>query len=147
MTPLLTALSSLRDASRSNSVAFSTSPVCAASLNLRTAVFSDDLTALLRMRRFSFCRLRLIWDLMFATRRPRPGSSGLVGSRERGPPRHRVVRDVPDYQGCRDPAKAGYVAGQPRRSASHRSVTPPVHRWWVLRAGEAPVSPSPAETR
>src|SRR5205814_3647474 len=72
---LLTALSSLRDASRSSVVANSPSPVAAASLNLRIAVFSDDLTALLRRRRFSFCLLRLICDLMFATRQPRPGSS------------------------------------------------------------------------
>jgi hypothetical protein len=43
----------------------------AASWNLRIAVFSDDLTDLFRSRRFSFCRLRLIWDLMFATRQPR----------------------------------------------------------------------------
>jgi hypothetical protein len=29
------------------------------------------LTALLRCRAFSFCLLRLIWDLIFATRVPR----------------------------------------------------------------------------
>ena len=34
----------------------------------------SERTALLRRRRFSFCRLRLIWLLMFAT--GRPGSSG-----------------------------------------------------------------------
>ena len=73
MTPLLTAWSSLRDASRSSAtVASLPSPVAADSWNLRTAVFSDDFTDLLRSRRFSFCRLRLIWDLMFATRRPCP---------------------------------------------------------------------------
>ena len=76
MTPLLTALSSLREASSISAVAFSTSPASAASWNFRTAVFSDDLTDLLRSRRFSFCRLRLIWDLMFATRQPRLDSSG-----------------------------------------------------------------------
>src|SRR5690606_2747133 len=78
MTPLLTALSSLREASRRSTVAVSVSPACAASWNLRIAVFSDDLTDLLRSRRFSFCRLRLICDLMFATRQPRLGCS-LVG--------------------------------------------------------------------
>ena len=55
-------------------VAASTSPASAASRNLRTEVFSADLTALLRCRAFSFCLLRLIWDLMFATRKPRSGS-------------------------------------------------------------------------
>src|SRR5690242_10275829 len=79
MTPLLTALSSLREASRISAVALSASPAALASLNLRIAVFSDDLTALLRRRRFSFCRLRLIWDLMFATRQPRLSSSVRIG--------------------------------------------------------------------
>src|SRR5258706_8404953 len=74
MTPLLTALSRAREASRRSVAAASASPLAAFSLNLRTAVFSDDLTALLRTRRFSFCLLRLIWDLMFATRGPRPMS-------------------------------------------------------------------------
>src|SRR5512139_326780 len=67
MTPLLTALSSLRQALRISALAFSTSPVSEASRNLRIAVLSSDLTALLRRRAFSFCLLRLIWDLMFAT--------------------------------------------------------------------------------
>src|SRR5215469_15442397 len=82
MTPLLAALSRLAHAVRMASVASATSPASAASRNLRTAVFSDDLTALLRWRAFSFCLLRLIWDLMFATRKPRSGS-GLVGRRGR----------------------------------------------------------------
>src|SRR3984957_21143137 len=68
ITPLLAALSSLTDAARMASVAASTSPASAASRNLRTEVFSSDLTALLRCRAFSFCLFRLIWDLMFATR-------------------------------------------------------------------------------
>src|SRR5690606_6638739 len=58
MTPLLTAWSSLREASRSRAAAASVSPVAAVSLNLRTAVLSEDFTALLRTRRFSFCLLR-----------------------------------------------------------------------------------------
>src|SRR5215831_6056472 len=74
MTPLLAALSRLCDAARIATVAASASPASAASRNLRTAVFSDDLTALLRCRAFSFCLLRLIWDLIFATRKPRSGS-------------------------------------------------------------------------
>src|SRR5690554_6578706 len=68
MTPLLTALSNLRDSSRSSATAASVTCAATDSLNLRMAVFREDLTALLRRRRFSFCRLRLIWDLMFATR-------------------------------------------------------------------------------
>src|SRR6516162_4131727 len=68
MTPLLTALSSCREATRSARVASSTLPASAASRNLRTLVRSADLTALLRWRAFAFCLLRLICDLMFATR-------------------------------------------------------------------------------
>src|SRR4249920_3779045 len=71
--PLLVALSRSRQASRMATVAASVSPASAASRNLRTLVFSDDLTALLRSLAFSFCLLRLIWDLMFATRKPRLG--------------------------------------------------------------------------
>src|SRR5689334_14765039 len=67
MTPLLTALSSLREAARAASVAFSTSPASTASRARRIAVFSSDLTALLRCRAFSLVLFRLIWDLMFAT--------------------------------------------------------------------------------
>src|SRR4029453_12576969 len=53
ITPLLTALSSWRDAARSSAVALSASPAWLASLSLRIAVFSDDLTDLLRSRAFS----------------------------------------------------------------------------------------------
>src|SRR5688572_12274476 len=60
ITPLETALSSLREASRMSAVAVSRSPPSDASWNLRTAVLSADLTDLLRKRRFSFCLLRLI---------------------------------------------------------------------------------------
>ena len=48
MTPLLTAMSSLRAAVRWAAIASSTLPAPAASRNLRIAVFSSDLTALLR---------------------------------------------------------------------------------------------------
>src|SRR5215470_6471665 len=71
ITPLLAALSSARDAARSATAAFSLSPASAASRNLRMDVFSADFTDLLRWRRFSFCLIRLIWDLIFATREPR----------------------------------------------------------------------------
>jgi hypothetical protein len=37
---------------------------------LRIAVLSEDFTALLRSRAFSFVLFRLIWDLMFATKEP-----------------------------------------------------------------------------
>src|SRR3954463_3889774 len=71
MTPLLTALSSLRDADCSAALALAGSPVSAASRKERTAVLSEDLTPLLRRRAASFVRIRLIWDLMFATEQPR----------------------------------------------------------------------------
>ena len=70
MTPLEAALSSFLAASRPASTAASLSPASAASRNLRTADFRPVLTALLRSCRISFCLLRLIWDLMFATTAP-----------------------------------------------------------------------------
>src|SRR6202167_4088062 len=88
ITPLLAALSRWRQASRMRTVAVSTSPASAASRNLRTEVFRDDLTALLRWRCFSFCFLGLIWDLMFATRKPHSG----YWSGCRGAPRARQRR-------------------------------------------------------
>src|SRR3984885_2869177 len=71
MTPLLAALSSMTNAARMACVAFSASHAAAASRNWRPDVFSADSTALFRWRAFSFCLLRLIWDLIFATRVPR----------------------------------------------------------------------------
>src|SRR4051794_11604305 len=67
-TPLPAALSSLRLAAWSSSAALSLSPAAAASRNFRMAVFTEDLTALLRWRRASLVLMRLIWDLMLATR-------------------------------------------------------------------------------
>ncbi len=67
MTPLLAALSSRRPATRACSCAFAVSPASAASRKRRTAVLRVDFTDLLRSRAASFWRLRLIWDLMFAT--------------------------------------------------------------------------------
>src|SRR3954469_15516562 len=68
MTPLLAALSSSLVALRSAVAAVAVSPLSAASRKRRTAVFSSDCTALLRSRRSSLVRLRLICDLMLATR-------------------------------------------------------------------------------
>src|SRR6185369_1921304 len=68
MTPLLTALSSFFEAACNDAVAVSTSPASAASRKRPTRVLSSDLTALLRSRRRSLVRLRLICDLMLATR-------------------------------------------------------------------------------
>src|SRR3954471_3045705 len=81
MTPLLAALSRALPASRISVVAVSTSPASAASRNLRMAVFSDDLTDLLRSRAFSLVLMRLICDLMFATRKgPRSVGGGGAGA-------------------------------------------------------------------
>src|SRR2546422_11117991 len=68
ITPLLAALSSFLLASRSSTMALSLSPASAASRNFRIAVFTEDLTDLLRSRAFSFVLIRLSWDLMLATR-------------------------------------------------------------------------------
>src|ERR1700753_620430 len=84
MTPLETALSGLREATCSAAVAASTLPDSTASRNLRTWVRSSDLTALLRWCAFSFCLLRLICDLMFATRKgPHSLSVKVFGDRHR----------------------------------------------------------------
>src|SRR4051794_25341677 len=70
MAPLLAALSSFLLASRVSTAAFSKSPASTASRALRMAVFREDLTDLLRCRAFSLVLMRLIWDLMFATKEP-----------------------------------------------------------------------------
>src|SRR5215470_1970771 len=118
MTPLLAALSRLAHAVRMASVAPATSPASAASRNLRTAVFSDDLTALLRWRAFSFCLLRLIWDLMFATRKPRSGS-GLVGA---GASSHTRQRHTPQ-RGAYVPTRQDILI---RGLASNRAASAPL---------------------
>src|SRR5947209_19151839 len=82
MTPLLAALSSSLVALRSAVVAAAASLPSAASRKRRTAVLSSDFTALLRSRRRSLVRLRLICDLMLATRDLPPVCEGCVaGSR------------------------------------------------------------------
>src|SRR6188472_3522471 len=68
MTPLEAALSSRLAASSAAALASSALPASAASRNLRTDVLSADFTALLRSWAASVCLLRLIWDLMFATK-------------------------------------------------------------------------------
>src|ERR1700733_4583319 len=77
ITPLLTALSSLRLVETSSSAALSVSPASAASRNARTAVRSDDFTDLLRRRLRSLLRLRFCCDLMLATRNSFVNLSGL----------------------------------------------------------------------
>src|SRR6478752_4522602 len=67
MTPFDAALSRLRDAAASSTCAAALSPASAALRTRRTAVFSADLTDLLRRRAASLVRMRLIWDLILAT--------------------------------------------------------------------------------
>src|SRR3982751_1259850 len=121
MTPLLAALSSLRDASRSSVSAAVASPDWTASLNLRIAVFSDDFTDLLRSRRFSFCLLRLIWDLMFATRGPRPCSSGSWARARTAHARSQITRRAAT-EPKRDPAPAR--PGAPARHGTMEAEIP-----------------------
>src|SRR5262249_36707523 len=134
MTPLLAALSRLCDAARIAAVAAATSPASAASRNLRTAVFRDDLTALLRCRAFSFCLLRLIWDLIFATRKPRSGSGSRRWARAdlapaAAPPRSKAGRNTPTRK---DIPTRGPRSNQPPRPAAHpaahRTAHPAAHR-------------------
>src|SRR2546423_15719161 len=118
MTPLLAAWSSARDALRSNVPASSVLPASAASRNLRIEVLSDDFTALLRNRARSLVRMRLICDLMFATRKP----SSLRGLTRRGYQR----RTAPNGAGveawtgasarsCADPELLHHRAYRPRQ--------------------------------
>lgn len=66
-TPLLAALSSLREAAERAAAASSLLPALTASRTLRISVRSSALTSRLRRRAFSFVLIRLILDLMFAT--------------------------------------------------------------------------------
>ena len=68
MTPFATATSSALEAVRSSVVITAWSPDTTAARNLRTAVLMEDETDLLRRRAFSLVLIRLIWDLIFATR-------------------------------------------------------------------------------
>ena len=77
MAPCEAALSSRREVSRKRDPAVSASPEDAASWTVRASVRRRDRVALFASRRRSFCRLRLIWDLMFAT----ASQSSRVGSR------------------------------------------------------------------
>src|SRR6476469_4717833 len=67
MTPFDAALSRLRDAAANSTCAVALSPASTAARTRRTAVFSADLTDLLRTRAASLVRMRLIWDLILAT--------------------------------------------------------------------------------
>src|SRR5215469_4348878 len=108
MTPSLTALSSCRAAWRIAVCAVSRSPASAASRKRRIAVLSDDLTLLLRSRAFSFVRIRLIWDLMFATKEASKlsGTDGAVR-------RHRQPGDI------RTPAACGQPCQVTKRAREH----------------------------
>src|SRR6266516_1703567 len=134
MTPLLAALSRLCDAVRMATVAASTSPASAASRNLRTAVFSDDLTALLRCRAFSFCLLRLIWDLIFATRKPRSGS-GLVGWGAGG---FRTHGSPPNSSAAKRGAQQSDGEGYPNLRAALKPAAAPARPGKLPRPGWAP---------
>src|SRR5512132_1441397 len=67
--PLEAALSYAREASLTAALAASASPIATAVLARLVAVFSEERTPWLRLRCFSFCRFRLIWDLMLAMER------------------------------------------------------------------------------
>src|SRR5947199_5753047 len=109
MTPLLAALSSRRVAARSAVVVVAASPPSAASRKRRTAVFNSDLTALLRSRRRSFVPLRLICDLMLATRNlPRDWSERRCSPTRLAAPRRRVP--LQDHHRPDDPVGASFRA-------------------------------------
>src|SRR6059058_4431783 len=136
MTPLLAALSSSLVALRSAVAAVAVSPLSAASRKRRTAVFSSDFTALLRSRRSSLVRLRLICDLMLATRDLPRVCEGCVAEIEglrpsslpasarpqpiqRNPPLHRLeLADRRDSRRWRLAARVDHEARERRRDSS-----------------------------
>ncbi len=88
MMPRAAALSSRLTACRRSSAAVS-SPAPAAWTAVLIRVFTSDLAALLRSRRFSFVPIRLIWLLIFATGAhtiPAPGP--VAGAAGRAVPRN-----------------------------------------------------------
>src|SRR6478609_4244993 len=86
ITPLDAALSRLRDAAANSTCAVALSPASAALRTRRTAVFSADLTDLVRMR--------LIWDLILATPDCLRFVGGMVPDARAGPGAH----DLRGYQ-------------------------------------------------
>src|ERR671920_1791352 len=120
MTPAEAALSSLREASWASTRARSASPEAAASRKWRTAVLSADFTDLLRSCARSFCLLRLIWDLMFATGQASVSRRCAVGSgRTRcGPESDAAHATAHSNSGPAGPSNQR----QPRRRASQDQV-------------------------
>ena len=104
-------------------------------------VFSSERTALLRTRRFSFCLLRLIWLLMFAT-----GCPGISGAEGAGARRGRSQRPV-DTSGSRprdhNSAPIGSRRAGPDRgpAATLASARPPVQ---TRKPASPRVRPQPA---
>ena len=100
----------------------------------RTADFSADFTDLLRSCAASFCRLRLIWDLMFATGQAsivyRCCWSGCVARPGPGGPRTRPRNDY-QRRGAEPPnRRLGRRAQvQPRRCAARPRSPPRYQRW------------------
>ena len=103
--------------------ACSRSPESAASRKCRMAVFSDDRTLLLRRRATSLVRIRLIWDLMFATKEPRRcwlkvrvARPGWIGPQ---PARGRRAT-VPGYQRRSALPKSAAAGGRAQADGAHR---------------------------
>src|SRR6478752_1824987 len=94
MTPFDAALSRLRDAAANSTCAVALSPASAALRTRRTAVFSADLTDLLRRRAASLVRMRLILDLILATPDCLRFVGGMVPDARAGPGAH----DLRGYQ-------------------------------------------------
>src|SRR6478735_11087292 len=145
MTPLETALSSFLAASWPSLTALSLSPASAASRNLRTAVFRLVLTALLRSCRFSFCLLRLIWDLMFAT--CYAFVMGVDRSVRQGRDRRNAIRHATNKASSGARSRPNRAQDQPRRSASHCQHTSPCQRCASRMYGEVEGTGCAAETR
>src|SRR6478752_2334271 len=118
MTPFDAALSRLREAATSSTCAAALSPESAALRTRRTAVFSADLTDLLRRRAASLVRMRLIWDLILATPDCLHFVGGIIPVCPRRSPAHTIFEvtslagGCPKLRGC--PRRHGSAALDPR---------------------------------
>src|SRR4051794_20809305 len=142
MTPLLAALSSALLAVANAVAAASASPASAAVRNRRTAVFRADLTATLRCRRRSLVLIRLIWDLMFATREPRCLAGGVLLTVRPGGMRTRT--GLPRYQRREPDPNPGRACDSPHPAAVARRRSRP---WDDGSTVTTPAATDPARIR
>src|SRR5665811_1900199 len=142
MTFLDAALSSFLVASAASDFASSVLPAATASLKRRTDVLSAERTDLLRSRASSFCRLRLICDLIFATRQACSFGSMWIASAHQRARRLTLSVKRPGTQICAMPLvkTSVYLAALPQvKTFAYRCRSGDGSGWDV--AGNAVMTP------